>query len=275
MSSTVTIPRFLLPQRGQIWRRVQARPAGASSGGMTVAPPIPARVRFASSKPPAAKASPAPAPKKPLVLEKPARFNPPSHGARLPNKQHTPKHYGGSLSPEALKAQSVKEYPGMMAPRGTWTHWFLHSKSIHLFITLGTLSGLAMYTFVQNFKMTSPYVDMIPPWSDFFSHPFSSLHTLKEVMRLTTEHKSAIAAEKRDKRLDDAVKRQRFRKAHGIEAAGEGTMVGWLKGNSSVIDPEEEREKAAATAAAAAADANADDTPPAEEGKRKKFLGIF
>lgn len=130
----MTIPRFLLPQRGQIWRLVQPRAAGASPGGMAVAPTTPARVRLASSKTPAAK--------KPLVLEKPARFNPPSHGARLPNKQHTPKHYGGSLSPEALKAQSMREYPGMMAPRGTWTHWFLHNKSIHLFITLVGSSNL-------------------------------------------------------------------------------------------------------------------------------------
>ncbi|KAL8397421.1 hypothetical protein RB594_004229 [Gaeumannomyces avenae] len=267
MSSTVTIPRFLLPQRGQIWRRVQPRAAAGASlpGAMAVTPTAPARVRLASSKAPAAKNGGAA--KKPLVLEKPARFNPPSHGTRLPNKQRTPRHYGGPLSAEALKAQGVKEYPGMMAPQGTWAHWFLNSKSIHLFITLGTLSGLAMYTFVQNFKMTSPYADMIPPWSDFFWHPFSSLYTLKEVMRLTTEHKSAIVAEKRDKRLDDVVKRRRFRKAHGIEENAEGSIVGWIRGDSRVIDPEEEREKAAAAAAGGA--------PPAEEEKRKKFLGIF
>lgn len=70
-----------------------------------------------------------------IVLEKPEKFNPPSHGSRLP-KKGLPKHYGGQLSSQEVRAQRVKEYPGMPAPEGTWAHWFVNNKAIHLFITM-------------------------------------------------------------------------------------------------------------------------------------------
>jgi hypothetical protein len=133
---------------------------------------------------------------------------------------------------------------------------------------------------VENFKRTSPYVDMVPALQDFFWHPIDSTATLAEVIKLTTEHKSAIVSEKRDKRIDDVVKRKRFRKAHNIDE-NEG-IAGWLQGGSGVVDPEEEAE--AQAAAAAAADATTEAAPTGDnalpaaaegEGKRKKFLGIF
>lgn len=71
---------------------------------------------------------------KPIVLERPLKFNPPSHGSRL-KKNTMPKHYGGVTTAEERAAQRMKSYPGLMAPEGTWSHWFWHSKTLHVFIT--------------------------------------------------------------------------------------------------------------------------------------------
>jgi hypothetical protein len=69
------------------------------------------------------------------VLEKPAKFNPPSHGSRL--KRNTmPKHYGPELTASEVAAQNARHYPGVMAPEGTWSHWFWHSRLLHTFITM-------------------------------------------------------------------------------------------------------------------------------------------
>ncbi len=57
MSTPTSIPRFLLPQTGAIWRRLQV----ASSGR-----PSRVSIRFSSTG----------AKDKPIVLEKPERFNP-------------------------------------------------------------------------------------------------------------------------------------------------------------------------------------------------------
>lgn len=115
--STTSIPRFLLPQTAQIWRRLRVPNADATGRIL---------VRYAS----AGKRG-----SKPIVLEKPEKFNPPSHGSRLPKKT-TPRHYGGDLSASEVQAQKRKEYPGLMAPDGTWSHWFWHSRSFHLIITM-------------------------------------------------------------------------------------------------------------------------------------------
>lgn len=128
-SSYAAIPRFLLPQSGRIWRRANLGKNLRSSDLSSV--------RYASSVSKDAKGNP-------IVLEKPERFNPPSHGARLPrkNRPQQQQHYGGSLSAEDLAAQRKKEYPGLPAPEGTWGHWFWNSRAVHLSITMvSVLSG--------------------------------------------------------------------------------------------------------------------------------------
>lgn len=110
-----------------------APPAATEPVPATPAPEAVVKTETAPPTKPAA--TPAPLdPSKPLILEKPERFNPPSHGARLPRS--TPKHYGGAMSDAELQAQTVKTYPGLPPPDNTWTHWFIHSRSIHLIITL-------------------------------------------------------------------------------------------------------------------------------------------
>lgn len=114
MTSRAIIPRFLLPLQGPLWRGISI-PLSQNS----------IRIRFASSS----------AKDKPIVLEKPARFNPPSHGSRL-KKNHVSKHYGPDLTATEVAAQGKKHYPGMMAPEGSWEHFFWHSRLLHTFITM-------------------------------------------------------------------------------------------------------------------------------------------
>ena len=71
---------------------------------------------------------------KPIRLEKPTKFVPPSHGKRL--KQHIPRHYGPGLTQVQKKEQATKKYPNMMPPEGTFMYWFLTNRGIHSFISL-------------------------------------------------------------------------------------------------------------------------------------------
>lgn len=133
-SSSSAIPRFLLPQSGRIWRRANL---GIHNRRQISADPVLRIVRYASASSKGAKE-----PGKPIVLEQPARFNPPSHGARLPRKDRPQQqHYGGSLSSEEVSSQRRREYPGMMAPQGTWAHWFWNSQGLHMSITLVSIPG--------------------------------------------------------------------------------------------------------------------------------------
>lgn len=70
---------------------------------------------------------------RPLVLEQPDKFRPPSHGARKPRK---PRNFGPALTKEEIKEQSTKRYPHSMPPEGTVMHKFLTSKGTHVWITM-------------------------------------------------------------------------------------------------------------------------------------------
>ena len=138
-SATASIPRFLLPQSGLIWRRVVAgTPAPSPSVSASASRRIFIRLASSNSK------------SGPHVLEKPERFNPPSHGARLPKKT-TPRHYGGDLNAEEIKIQAQTDYPMMMAPKGTRAYWFWHSRWIHVIITV-----------VRNPPSPNPHLPILP-----------------------------------------------------------------------------------------------------------------
>lgn len=129
-SQLSVIPRFLLPQSGVIWRRANLGNRLRDSEVLVV--------RYASSTAQNAKG-------KQVVLEKPEKFNPPSHGARLPKKNRPQQqHYGGALSSDEVAAQKRTDYPGMTPPKGTWGHWFWNSRAVHVCITsVSLLSTLA------------------------------------------------------------------------------------------------------------------------------------
>lgn len=126
MASRTIIPRFLLPLQSPLWRSSARVPKTSPFRG----------VRYNSDKP--------------IVLEKPLKFNPPSHGSRLRNKT-LPKHYGAVITPEELSAQKQRSYPGLMAPEGTWSHWFWHSKMLHTCITLVSSGELLSHGLVLTF----------------------------------------------------------------------------------------------------------------------------
>lgn len=68
------------------------------------------------------------------VLEKPARFNPPSHSSqRIPGHRPLPL---PDLTPEQEKERQNKTYPGMRFHEGSVMHWFLTTRWIHVWITL-------------------------------------------------------------------------------------------------------------------------------------------
>jgi len=74
-------------------------------------------------------------PSKPIRLEQPTKFVPPSHPSRK-NGWSMPKSYGAKWTETEREQSSQRHYPGLMAPRGTWAYWFWHSRAIHLCITL-------------------------------------------------------------------------------------------------------------------------------------------
>ncbi|TLS25357.1 hypothetical protein PpBr36_07175 [Pyricularia pennisetigena] len=274
-SAVINVRRFLLPRGTRPLRRVPHHGTSLRSGlNSSAVSETPAHVRFGSTiKPPtAAKPQQQQEPPRHTVLEKPEKFNPPSHGARLPKKGYAPpRTYGGDLSAEQIKIQNTKDYPGMPPPQGSMAHRIIHNRRLHAFISIGVLTMLAIYTYVLNFRMNSPYVDMIPPWSDFFWHPFSSIYTVFDAVRLTTLHNSAIVAAKREKAIDDVLKRRKYRKAHGIDES-EG-VAGWFKADP--VDPEEQ-EAAVAPNTASTGQQKAVEASSSEEKKdnesRKKIL---
>ncbi|KAL1306819.1 hypothetical protein AAFC00_005476 [Neodothiora populina] len=179
-------------------------------------------------------------PRKPIVLEKPAKFNPPSHGSRLPTSRRRGASaaalptYGRS---ENEKQQSEKRrYPHMMPPEGTFLHWFLTNKSIHVWITMSILTSLAFFTFLTNFTTSTPYADQLPPNNFFFSHPFAFITQYFRVYKLHTEYVSMQTAEHRRHKVEDVRKRSEYRKAHGLDE-GEG-LGGWsVKSDDEVMGP--------------------------------------
>ena len=240
MASRALLPRFPLPPQGSGLRGVR----------LPLLPTLVA-VRFASSS-------------KPIVLEKPAKFNPPSHGSRLKRNNPMPKHYGPALSGEEVAAQRTRSYPGMMAPQGTWAHWFWHSKLLHVFITMGTLMALGIFTFFMNYATNSPFKHLLPPLSDFWRHPLDFISTWRTVIIMHEKDKSLRAYEDRIQHQNDVMKRKYYMKMHGIET----------KDPVSVVFGKSVEEK---TDAQIEAEALGLEPPPAEEQppQRKKMFGIF
>ncbi|KAL2753720.1 hypothetical protein ACRALDRAFT_2044063 [Sodiomyces alcalophilus JCM 7366] len=266
MASSITSatlpPRFLLPALSPMWRAAAARVPRKTT---TTAAAAATTFRHASTQ------SGSPSGKTP-ILEKPARFNPPSHGARLP-RNTGPKHYGGALSDAELRAQSRKHYPGMLPPQGTKAHSFIHSRSIHLIITLGTLTILAISTFILNFTHTSPFKHLLPEASEFWSSPRQFIQTWIRVIQLHEKDRNDKVIAMHTRHTDDVAKREYYRKVHGLDK--ENPIVNFFKSEEQI---EEERKAAAAAAAEeeALAAANAGDAGSETAGQtKKKWFGIF
>ncbi|KAJ6441748.1 CAAX prenyl protease 2 [Purpureocillium lavendulum] len=274
MASRAVIPRFLLPLQGPLWRGVRI-PLSQNI-----------LVRFASTD--AGRPQ-----QKPIVLQKPAKFNPPSHGSRLKRGNSLPRHYGPELTSGEVAAQGKRDYPGLMAPQGSWAHWFWHSRLLHTVITMvlllplsvyrkdqfvsnadhvsslqGTLLAMGIYTFFLNYAYNSPFKDLVPPISDLWAQPTYFFAQWKNVIAMHEKDKALKASEHRTRHLDDVAKRQYYMKTHGIEAKDPVTMVFGKDDQRSVEELE--------------ATALGRELPPKQEGEgeekpvqRKKWFGIL
>ncbi|KKA27465.1 hypothetical protein TD95_005468 [Thielaviopsis punctulata] len=229
-------------------------------------------------------------PPKHTVLEKPTRFNPPSHGSRLPRKQ-LPKHYGPAFTPDEIVEQNSRDYPTMLPPEGTFAHWFWTSRAVHTWIAIGTLSILAVVSFGMSFAQTSPFKDLIPAASEFFTDPIHFFTRWAHVIQMHHADTNRRAMESRFQRLDDAMKRKMYQRAHGIEQESPITKIfgkisepeDQVQAEKEVLKRTEARTKkaledtgTAAQPAAPAAVGNVSE-PAVEQAKepRKKWLGLF
>lgn len=220
---------------------------------------------------------------KPRVLEKPDKFRPPSHAARLPSSRKRPQYtYGPRLTPEELMAQNRKKYPNMMPPEGSFMHWFLTNRMLHVYISFAVLFSLAFYTFLMNFLTTTPYRDLLPPRSELLTHPLRSISQFLQVYKMHAEHVSAETAEKRKRKVEDVDKRAEYKRAHGLEAEESGILKGWLgepREKKMEVVPVEDAEKgidAQSPVAKEEQEAFRDfDGRPQQKRPVKKWLGIW
>ncbi|KAI9710963.1 MAG: hypothetical protein M1820_002400 [Bogoriella megaspora] len=257
--SQIAIPKFLLPRGSQYLRALQAAQLATITNT--------ARRRYASSSSPSSA--------KPRVLEKPAKFNPPSHPSRLRSK---PRAYAGPpLSEQQKQEQKVKQYPHMMPPEGTFMNWFLRDKSIHVWISMGVLITLALFVFVTDFVEKTSLKDLLPTRDDWKSHPFKSFRQFWSVYKLNVEQTSMENAERRRRQTEDVEKRRQYRKAHGIEERKLPFGLGAAEPEESAVGAEQNNLEASPIAASTSTQ-NVEETFADLEPKRKpvkKWLGIW
>lgn len=129
-----SIPRFLLSQnpallRPQTQRLLQRTLANGPRHASTPSKGLSAEfLRRRAAQQQQQKAAP--------VIPQPDKYRPPSHSARRPNRNLENKIYGAPVSEEDRKRMASKKYPNMMSPEGTFSHWFLNNKFIHVWITM-------------------------------------------------------------------------------------------------------------------------------------------
>ena len=75
----------------------------------------------------------------------------------------------------------------------------------------------AGFTFSTNFKATSPFAHLLPPWSGLLTSPFATIGQAFSVWRMHVQHNSMRVREQRHRRVEDAEKRKQYRIAHGLE----------------------------------------------------------
>ncbi|KAI9368443.1 hypothetical protein BJX61DRAFT_218912 [Aspergillus egyptiacus] len=215
---------------------------------------------------------------KPRVLAKPDKFRPPSHPARrvVPTRNGKVVNYPGPpLSEKEKEERNTRKYPNMFPPEGTVMFKFLTSRWIHIWIAMGVLTSLATFTFTTNFKASSPFAHLLPPWSGLLSHPIDTISQALSVFRMHVQHTSVETREKRHRRVEDAEKRRQFRIAHGLEEPSEEEKAD--RGDAQVVDDQSPVAVEALAGAAGGQGAGKEEYID-WEGKRrpvKKWLGIW
>ncbi|KAL1965547.1 hypothetical protein VTN77DRAFT_5631 [Rasamsonia byssochlamydoides] len=286
MASTVTIPQFLLPRGiSHLTLRYAAATVYAGSARGTFTREIGRRALSSSSWKQSSSSTTPSEEGKPRVLAQPDKFRPPSHPARRVLQTRNgkiigaPYNYPGPpLSEKEKEEQKKRRYPNMFPPEGTVMHKFLTTRWIHVWIAMGVLTSLATFTFTENFKRTSPFAHLLPPWSGLLTHPIDTISQALTVYKMHVEHTSRLTREKRHRRIEDAEKRRQYRIAHGLEEpdqAGSRDGPKMVDDQSPVAPGADQPEKN---------DPHTSEEPVGEdefrdfEGKRrkvKKWLGIW
>ncbi|EAW14161.1 uncharacterized protein ACLA_071940 [Aspergillus clavatus NRRL 1] len=235
--SPSTIPQFLLPRGMPSQRTLHALARRSTPTRLSTVTSIPSTRRCASSDNSTSA--------KPRVLAQPDKFRPPSHPARRVVQTRNGKVVGGGgpinypgprLSEKEKEEQKHREYPNMFPPEGTVMYKFLTSRWIHIWIAMGVLTSLATFTFTTNFKHSSPYAHLLPPWSALFAHPIDTVSQALAVFRMHVQHNSVETREKRLKRVEDAEKRRQYRIAHGLEEPAETDGKADADADAPVVD---------------------------------------
>lgn len=132
MASLHAIPRFLLPRQPLLRpsRFTQSLVLPTSSAVRHVSNARQLSAEFERRRAAAAST-------KQHVIPQPDKYRAPSHGKTLRRTDSgVGKVYGPKLSDEDRKRMATKKYPNMMSPEGTFSHWFLNNRLIHLWITM-------------------------------------------------------------------------------------------------------------------------------------------
>lgn len=125
MAST-SIPRFLLPRGiSNTTRQYMLSQYHRSNRSLALIQTRNANTRASDYKlPPGGK---------PIVLEPPDKFRPPSHPAKRPRRQRT---YNYAATPDEKAKQKLRRYPHLFPTAGTRMHWFLTTRWIHIVISM-------------------------------------------------------------------------------------------------------------------------------------------
>ncbi|KAJ4987962.1 hypothetical protein SVAN01_06537 [Stagonosporopsis vannaccii] len=146
------------------------------------------------------------------VIPQPDKYRPPSHGKAIRRTDSgVGKVYGPKLSEEDKKRMATKKYPNMMSPEGTFSHWFLNNRLIHLWITMGILVSLAVAAWYMDFISKTIYADLLPERREFLRHPIQTSKRFIEVYKMHMAHTSQVYSEQRLKKAEDIEKRKQYR----------------------------------------------------------------
>jgi hypothetical protein len=150
MASLHSIPRFLLPRQPLL--RPMRLPQFLLPASTAVRHVSNARQLSAEFE----RRRAAAASTKQHVIPQPDSYRPPSHGRTLRRQDTGPKVYGPKVTEEDRKRMATKKYPNMMSPEGTFSHWFLNNRVIHVWISM--VRSLKPYTNTHTIRSSKDYV---------------------------------------------------------------------------------------------------------------------
>ncbi|KAF3922179.1 hypothetical protein ABW21_db0205538 [Orbilia brochopaga] len=152
------------------------------------------------------------------VLEKPARYNPPSHptGPRPRESAHKPL-------PQKPHKDERTHYPGLMPAPGTITHWILHSPKLHGLVAVSVLVSLALFVMYRNF-MEHDEAAELAFWD--WRHPILSVRSFIAAVRESDRLNTQRILQKRRQISEDMERKAHYRYVVEGRVGGPGEGLG-------------------------------------------------